>query len=331
VTDLGEDAAGAVIGTGEWTYRMVSDWAKLPDGWTLGNVAGVTVDDKDNVYIFCRWNDHPMMVFDREGNFLRSWGEGTFARAHAVSFGWDGAIYCTDDGDHSVRKFDTHGKLLLTIGVPGTPSPRFSGLPFHRCTHTALSPEGDIFVSDGYGNARIHKYSPDGRLLTSWGDFGVGPGEFNIPHNLTADPDGWLYVADRENHRVQVFDRNGRFETEWHSLHRPCAICTQNKQRPLSFIAEAGSGLAINQDFPNLGSRVSVVDHEGRILARVGTGEQGYGPGKFKAPHGIAMDSRLDIYVAELGNMAWDLEHPGEQPPANMCNLKKLVRVAAQA
>ena len=108
-----------------------------------------------------------------------------------------------------------------------------SGEPFHRCTHTALSPQGDfLYISDGYGNARIHKYTPAGKLLSSWGEPGTGPGQFNIPHNICCDPDGWLYVADRENHRVQIFDGNGKWETQWNYLHRPNGMCLANGPQP---------------------------------------------------------------------------------------------------
>jgi DNA-binding beta-propeller fold protein YncE len=328
-TDL-EAASAGTIGSGQWTYRMVNDWARLPDGWSIGpDVAGVAVDPKDNVYVFARGAEHPLMVFDREGNFLRSWGEGgMFVRPHAVAFGADGYLYCTDDGTHTVRKFTPQGDLVLQIGVANEPAPRFSGKPFHRCTHTALSPQGDIYVSDGYGNARVHKYSPDGKLILSWGDFGTGPGEFNIPHNVTTDPDGWVYVADRENHRVQVFDGNGRFETEWHNLHRPCAICTEARSQPLSFIAEIGPQLPANRDFPRIGPRISIVDHQGGLVARLGDNGPGIDTGHFLAPHGIAVDSRYDIYVSELGALAWPLVYPDKPVPSRLPNLRKLVRVA---
>jgi DNA-binding beta-propeller fold protein YncE len=102
---------------------------------------------------------------------------------------------------------------LQTFGIPGKPAPYMSGEPFHRCTHTAFSPQGDLYISDGYGNSRVHKFSPNGKLLFSWGEPGTDPGQFNIPHNICCDSDGWVYVADRENHRVQVFDGNGRYET----------------------------------------------------------------------------------------------------------------------
>ena len=193
-----------IVGSGDHRYEVIENWAKLPDGWHSSEVAAVGVDSKDRVYCFNR-GEHPMMVFDREGNFLRSWGEGLSARARRAHRA-DDMIYCTDDGDHMVRKCTAEGKVLLEIGVPGQATPYMSGKPFNRCTHTALSPRGDIYVSDGYGNARVHKYSPDGKLIKSWGEPGTDPGQFNIVHNIVADADGWVYVADRENHRVQVFD-----------------------------------------------------------------------------------------------------------------------------
>jgi hypothetical protein len=122
--------------------------------------------------------EHPMMVFDREGNFLRSWGEGQYPRAYGVHMAPDDTMFLTDDGGHFVRKVTLDGKVLLELGVPGKPAPYMSGEPFHRCTHTALSPRGDIYVSDGYGNSRVHKYTPSGKLLMSWGEPGTGEGEF---------------------------------------------------------------------------------------------------------------------------------------------------------
>ena len=197
-----------ILGSGEHRYRVVEDWAKLPEGWEFRDVAAVAVDSKDQVYAFNR-GEHPMIVFDREGNFLRSWGEGEYPRAHGIHIGPDETLYLTDDGSHTVKRVTPEGKVLMTLGVPGTPAPFMSNEPFHRCTHTAISPDGHLFVSDGYGNACVHKYSPDGKLVKSWGESGSDPGQFNIVHNITADDDGWIYVADRENHRVQVFDTEG--------------------------------------------------------------------------------------------------------------------------
>ena len=156
----------------------------------------------------------------------------------------DDSIYLTDDGGHFVRKCSLDGKVLLELGVPGKPAPYMSGEPFHRCTHTALSPKGEIYVSDGYGNAKVHKYSPDGKLLMSWGEPGTNPGEFNIVHNICTDADGWVYVADRENHRIQVFDGNGKYEAQWNNLHRPCGLYMDYTRHPVAYIGEFGPGAA---------------------------------------------------------------------------------------
>ena len=174
----------------DFLFEPVANWEQLPADVVLGDVAGIAVDSKDRVYLFNR-GTHPVVVLDRHGSFLTSWGHGVFSNAHGASIGPDDSLYLTDNGDHTVRKFSPDGTLLLQIGVPGRPSAFMSGEPFCRCTHTALSPQGDIYVSDGYWNARVHKYAPDGRHLLSWGKPGTGPGEFNLPHNIHCDADGW--------------------------------------------------------------------------------------------------------------------------------------------
>jgi hypothetical protein len=207
-----------------------------------------------------------------------------------------------------------------------------SGEPFHRCTHTALSPNGEIYVSDGYGNACVHKYTPDGKLLKTWGEPGTDPGQFNIVHNIVTDADGWVYVADRENHRVQVFDGNGKYETQWNNLHRPCALCCcGGAKNPNFIIGELGPGMPVNRKVPNLGPRLSIVDSKGKRIARLG-GENGPGleTGKFLAPHGIALDSRGDIYVGEVGVTDWKTSFPDTPMPPEVAVtrcLQKLERV----
>ena len=174
-----------ILGSGEHRYRVVENWAKLPQGWTLSDVASVAVDSKDRIYVFNR-GAHPMIVLDRAGNFIKSWGEGLFRRAHGLHIDADDNLYCTDDGDHTVRKCSHDGKVLLTIGIPNKPAPFMSGEPFHRCTHTALSPKGDIYVSDGYGNACVHKYTPDGKLIRTWGESGTDPASSTL--SITSSP-----------------------------------------------------------------------------------------------------------------------------------------------
>jgi len=321
----------ATFGSGDYTYRVVDGWAKWPEDWQLGDVAGVGVDGNDRVYAFHR-GDHPMVVFDRDGNVLHSWGEGLFKRAHGVHMGLDDTIYLTDEGDHAVRKCTLDGKVLLTIGIPGDAASFMSGQPFRRCTHTALSPGNEIYVSDGYGNARIHKYAPDGKRIMSWGEPGSGPGQFNLPHNISCDADGWVYVADRENHRIQVFDGNGRFETQWHDLHRPSGMYMPPGKCPVCYVGEIGPYYEFNRGAPNLGPRLSILSNEGKLIARITTTPAaGTGPGQFISPHGIAVDSRGDLYVGEVSYTAWESNFPDKPKPGRIRSLQKFERVRVAA
>ncbi len=311
---------GAIMESGKFRYEVVEGWGRLPEGWNYREVAAVGVDAQDRVYVFSR-GSHPIIVFDREGNFLRSWGEGIFTRPHGITMGPGDTIYCTDDGDDTVRKCTLDGRVLLQLGIPGKPAPYQSGEPFNRCTHVALSPKNEIYVSDGYGNSRVHKYSPDGKLLFSWGEPGSDPGQFNIVHNICCDRDGYVYVADRENHRVQIFDGNGRYETQWNNMHRPCALYLEQGKNPLCYIGELGPSMPVNRDIPNLGPRLSILNLEGKLIGRLGDIRGGEAPGQFIAPHGIAIDSHGDIYVGEV---SWTIAGQHLKPPREMRSLQKL-------
>ena len=310
------------LGNGNFLYKVIENWEQIPNGYSWKETAGVITDDHDNVYVFSRGN-HPMMVFDKNGAFIKSWGEGIFSRPHGVSKGPDNTIYCTDDGDHSVRQCTLDGKILMTIGNPGNPSSLFSGTPFNRCTHTATDPDsGERFVTDGYGNSKIHKYTPDGKLIKSWGEPGTGEGEFNIIHNIASDNNGYLYVCDRENHRIQVFDRNGRFEDAWSNVHRPCAVYIDNDQRV--YVAELGYGNNVSKDVPNIGPRISVLNQNGKVLDRIGHLGYGFDTGQFAAPHGLCLDSELNIYVAEVART--NMSHY-TTPPETLRSFQKLKKV----
>lgn len=295
-----------VLGSGEFVYAEVLDWAKLPAGWEFREVVDVAVDDQDRVYVFSR-SDHPLMVFEQDGTFVRSWGEGLFTRPHGLTIVEDKehgqVLYCVDDKGHWIGKFTKDGRLLAQIGERDKPAPAHGGMPFNQPTKVAADLNtGELYISDGYSNARVHKFTPDGRLLFSWGDYGLENGEFNLPHSVCTDRAGTVYVADRENHRIQLFDSQGGYITQWHNVHRPCALFLHNN---LAYVGQLPTHLDVNVEFPNLGGCITIHNLEGRTLARLGAAFPGEGPGQFTAPHGIAVDSHGDIYVGEVSWSAW--------------------------
>jgi len=308
--------SAAVVGNAQFRYKAHEDWAQLPPGWSFGEVAGVATDSRDRVFVYSR-SEHPLTVFDRDGKFIGSWGEGQMVRPHGIHIGPDDAVYVTDDRDHSVRKFSPDGKLLLTLGTRGVASDtgcegsdyrtiqRAAG-PFNQPTNVALARDGSIYVTDGYGNARVHQFSSDGRLIRSWGEPGAGPGQFHLPHGVAVDRDGRVYVADRENSRVQIFTVDGKFITEWRAVSRPTEvfIAVRSGDDDLVFISEIGYRCGL---FPGMtappnppGSCVGIWTRDGKLLCRWGGGADPCATGDFFAAHDIWVDSRGDIYVSEV-------------------------------
>lgn len=322
-----------LLGSGRFTYEVSGEnWGNLPGDWSYREATALALDSHDNVHVFNR-GSHPMIVLDSGGDVIRAWGEGVFSNAHGVAIGPDDSVYCVDNGDHTVRKFSPEGRLLLTIGVPGKPAPPFSGEPFSQPTHVAVDKRnGDLFVSDGYSNARVHKYSPNGRHLLSWGESGTDEGQFNLPHNITTDLDGWVYVADRENHRIQIFDSNGRFETQWGlNLARPgCVFVDMSDGEKLAYVGEFFSGFSSYKAGMRIGPRISVLDSQGKILARLSEQSFGDEAGRFYSPHAIAVDSKGDIYVAEvsLTETYYGIIPPLTDPNGERRSIQKLVRVS---
>lgn len=305
-------AETTVVGGGAFVYEAVPAWEHLPEDWSFVEAVGMATDSQDQVYVFNR-GEHPVIVLDREGKFIRAWGEGKFVRPHGIWIGPDDALYLSDDKDHTVRKYSSEGELLLTLGTSGQPSD--SGVensdyrtitqaasPFNQPTNLALAPDGTMYVSDGYGNARVHKFSPEGEFLLSWGEPGSGPGQFHLPHGVGVDSGGKVYVADRENSRIQIFSPDGEFLDEWTDMVRPCEVFLDGDDNV--FVAELGRRAGMfpwmSPDPDSTGGRVSVFDHDGALQSRWGGGDRPGTPGDFFAPHDIWVDSQGSVYVGEV-------------------------------
>jgi len=311
------------VGPHKIEYEVIKGWEQMPDGWSFFEVAGVACDSKDNVYVFNR-GKYPMIIFDKEGKFLNAWGEGMFKSPHGIFIDNKDNVWLADDKDHTVHKFTTDGKKVMTLGESGkaadtgykigvSPVKHAAG-PFHRVTNVAVLPNGDMYIADGYGNARVHKFSKEGKLLFSWGEVGSGPGQFILPHGIAVDSAGLVYVADRENSRVQIFKPDGEYLREWGFLNRPYDIFIDDQD--MLHIAEGGfhnymmkrsEGPLPAHDqtmiYPPCGhspiARVTVCDPDANIYAQVG-GENPVLPGNFVAPHGIWVDDQGAIYLAEV-------------------------------
>ena len=263
-------------------YKVVEGWGRGAGGRVFGGVTpAVATDSSDRVYI-ARRDPPAILVYDSEGNFLAAWGEDLFKNPHSVWFNEQDQMYVADVDDHTVRKLDTEGRVLQTLGTPdavGAP-----GQPFNRPTWAVEAPWGDIYVADGYGQFRVHRFSADGTLLQSWGEEGTGPGQFALPHGLRVDSRGRVLVLDRENRRMQIFDAEGQYIGEWPDLDGPNDIYIDSDDKV--YMAEGNY-------------RISVFDLDGELLAR--WGEQGEAPGQFaNGPHGLWLDSQGDLYVAEV-------------------------------
>ncbi len=242
----------------------------------------VATDSKDRVYVAHR-GPKPILVFDRDGTFLRSWGDDHLKTAHGLRIDPEGNVWLTDVGNHLVMKFDPEGKLLLSLGRKG----RAGDKPdqFDRPTDVAVTPNGEFYVSDGYGNSRVLKFDRTGKLLRQWGTKGRGEGEFDLPHAICLDAKGRVYVGDRENNRVQVFDAEGKYIEQWKESGAPYGLFLFGDRL---FVAD---GIA---------NWIRVLAPDGKSLGR--WGEKGTLAGQFQMPHMLCVDSHGDVYVAEVTN-----------------------------
>jgi len=272
-------------GSGNYTYEVQAGWGKLPEGWTWGWIPAVACDSQDRVFVYSR-SEHPLVIFDREGNFLASWGEEVIKDAHGIYIDADDNVYCVERDTHCVFKFNAQGELVMTIGVPGQPGAN-DGDPFNKPTDLAIASTGELFISDGYGNARVHKYSPGGEHLMSWGTWGEGPGQFALSHCVRLDREDRVWVCDRTNDRIQIFDTDGHYLTEWRNISKPDTIYFDPND-DVVYVA-------------HLTHAVSIYTLAGRLLSTWGGSQSSPKPGEFlAAPHGIWADSRGDLYVGQV-------------------------------
>lgn len=275
---------GSVYGSGNYRFQVEPQWGRGPAGVpAFGLVSMVTCDARDLVYVFQREPEQVVLVFEPDGRLVRRWGEGAFRHPHGIWIGPDQTVYCTDRDNHTVTQWTLEGELLRTWGTPGQPGA--PGAPFNEPTRAFVAPSGDLFVSDGYGQHRVHRFAPDGALVRSWGERGTGPGQFGWPvHSVWVDSRDRVLIVDRENGRVQHFTPNGEYLEEWNDLDSPNDLYIAPDDT--IFMAEGGG-------------RITIMTLDGEILSR--WGEKGDAPGQFAAsPHSCWVDSRGDLYVGEV-------------------------------
>lgn len=256
---------------GDRRYAIHRKWAKPAK--PFGFPSDLTVDSAGRVHVAQRGTDRPVVVFDRDGREIGAWGEGALAEPHYINAA-NGGVLVADRDAHQVLRFDGAGKLTQALGRRHWPS---LDAPFNHPTAAAQAPGGDIFVSDGYGNSNVHRFSADGSLVRTWGQPGAGPGEFTTPHAVAVDRRGRVLVADRENNRVQVFDREGNFLAEWGDFYHPMQIWIDD--RDLVFVTD---------QIP----RISLLTLDGTLVGRC--------RGAINGAHGLAGDADGNLYLSEL-------------------------------
>jgi len=259
---------------GDRRYAVHRNWARLPAGDGFGFISDVMVDGAGRVHVAQRGTDQPVLVFDRDGAYAGAWGEGALAEPHYINAGADGSILVADRDAHQVLRFDGDGRVVQALGRRHWPS---LDAPFNHPTAAAQAPDGEIYVADGYGNSSVHRFAADGALIRTWGGRGDEPGSFTTPHAIAIDRHGRVLVGDRENNRVQVFDRDGNFLDQWRDFHHPMQIWIDD--RDLVFVTD---------QIP----RISLLTLEGKLVGRC--------RGAINGAHGLSGDADGNLYLAEL-------------------------------
>ena len=275
----------------ELGYRVVPDFFHGSQHLSLGEASGIALNSKGHVFLFQR--AHPMLTeYDSAGNFMRTIGEGLFTHPHGLRIDRDDNIWTTDDGSHLVLKLSTAGQVLLVLGRKDVAAE--ADWLFNQPTDVAFGKNGEVYVSDGYGNSRVMKFDRNGKFLKSWGQYGTGPGEFNLPHSVVVDQGGNVYVGDRENKRIQIFDADGNYLKEWTEIGYPYGLFITPDQH--IWMVDGGY------------DRIVELDQNGKIVGAIG--EPGHAPGQLAWGHFLAVGPDRTIYVADVLNWRFQVFKP---------------------
>jgi len=328
------------VGSGVLRYEAVPGWPQVPEDARLVEAVALALNSRDEIFVFAR-ADVPVLVFNRDGDFLRGWERVDFERPHGIWIAPDDSVYLVDDFGHRVTHHSPDGELIRTIGPSGVPAQtgvvgldyrtiRPGGGPFNMPTDLVTLSNGDIVITDGYGNARVHRFSREGELLCSWGEPGSGAGQFCVPHGIGVDENDNVYVCDRENSRIQVFSQAGNLLDVWTDVARPTEAFVARDG--LVYVSELGFRAGVfpwnTRDVGKTGGRVSVFDPEGNLQARFGGGDDPSSSEDFFSPHDVQVDSDGSIYVAEVKVSA--ANHPDDDT-SRFPTLRKFARAGASS
>lgn len=302
----GQDADDPVV----TVYDVDPNWPQRPDevsgkGW----VSGLAVDAEDRVWMF-RKSDDPVQVYTAAGDFVRTWGRGLFLNPHQLRIDHEGNVWVADFGFHVVQKFTPEGKLLLTLGVRGEKGE--DERHFNMPTDMAITPSGDIFVSDGYGNRRIVHFTKEGKFVKTFGTAGGRPGQFVLPHAIVADANGVLYIADRNSGRIQLFNQDGKFLDQWSNVLMPWGL-SMTRDNELWVCGSSPHWWYRHGVYPEYKDQVLMrFANNGRVLQTwtLPLGDIGANkeqpdtsrlkPGETVGAHCIAQDSQGNVYVGDI-------------------------------
>jgi DNA-binding beta-propeller fold protein YncE len=283
-------------------YRQVDNWAQLPAGMKWGQVISVDGDIAGNVWVFHR-GEPPLLEFDSSGRFLNGFCAGMFVQPHGLFIDKDGFIWVTDGRGkggkgHQVFKLNQEGKVLMTLGTAGVAGDGPN--TFNSPSDVAIAPNGDIFVADGHGgetNARVVKFSANGQFIKAWGKKGSGPGEFNIPHTIAFDSRGRVFVGDRGNNRIQIFDQDGNFLEQWKQFGRPSGIFIAKDDT--IYVVDSESNTARNPGVKR-GIRIGNAK-DGQVIAFIPDVEPNPDTTTILGAEGVGVDKAGNVYAAQVG------------------------------